>query len=771
MKTISNRFKEIKELEAKGVICLKCIVLFLIVFIVSSSLNCTTIFANDTTNYPAISTINITLPQTVDGYYPNNSIDGVYADQQIINNSEDGIIHINSVYVEDKGIVDENMSGNGLLYCDVDFPTLSKSYGDKSSLVMSLKKDTAANVYASSNRYDLAEHLTADNAFKSMYGEKSIIGEAETFPLYFYGRKGMSAEDKTNVKIADVQFTVEYEKTSYSIQYDLDGGKFTDSNQPNKYNSKIGVTLPTPMKDGYDFLGWKEEVPYTYSAISDWVKTDSGWSVDYGHGAISLPQTRAPSFAYPSDPLKIEFELTKSAHLHFKVNHGTVPATGIFSYKIYKDEMLLKEVDTSSGNRGVDNNCYQKLDAGKYRVEITGGDTGAEDETKVSDFSIVYSNEYNTGNWYINNDSMSFGYSNQNNSDTITKISTRAPDFTDVQTIYNNISFSLNSKSILSFAMQKETYSSYSSSHSSFYLVKDESVIDSMELVDIENEVAYSKILEPGQYKLYFETNIDTIDVAEQFYVKNFSICPIISNISLGSSGYKIFEAVWKKTPIYNISYNLNGGTLPADAVSTYTSNDDVILPIPIRSGYDFLGWKEVVPYKYSSDKYWEKSDGYGNFNFTGNVSEITGTTKAPPTGSSYEKIPLKAEFEVENQANLKFYIDHMVMDSYEYRIYKDGINIKTGNISYEYPGTYSYNISEAIDAGNYVIEIEGGSDGIHPSKITNLVVEPVNINYTTVVSKGSTGNKHFIADWKESEAIIDADSNIKEIPLEVDVE
>ena len=45
---------------------------------------------------------------------------------------------------------------------------------------------------------------------------------------------------------------------------------------------------------------------------------------------------------------------------------------------------------------------------------------------------------------------------------------------------------------------------------------------------------------------------------------------------------------------VYVISYELNGGTNPAEAPASYTSATPTItLPIPQKSGYSFAGWYE----------------------------------------------------------------------------------------------------------------------------------------------------------------------------------
>ena len=47
------------------------------------------------------------------------------------------------------------------------------------------------------------------------------------------------------------------------------------------------------------------------------------------------------------------------------------------------------------------------------------------------------------------------------------------------------------------------------------------------------------------------------------------------------------------KEVVYTITYDVNGGKLPSNAVKEFKENVKVKLPKPTRSGYKFLGWYE----------------------------------------------------------------------------------------------------------------------------------------------------------------------------------
>lgn len=60
-----------------------------------------------------------------------------------------------------------------------------------------------------------------------------------------------------------------------------------------------------------------------------------------------------------------------------------------------------------------------------------------------------------------------------------------------------------------------------------------------------------------------------------------------INNINLINN--KSIYAKWN-IKSYTISYDLNGGTL-SNPKTSYNIEDSFVLPIPTRTGYDFVGW------------------------------------------------------------------------------------------------------------------------------------------------------------------------------------
>ena len=70
--------------------------------------------------------------------------------------------------------------------------------------------------------------------------------------------------------------------------------------------------------------------------------------------------------------------------------------------------------------------------------------------------------------------------------------------------------------------------------------------------------------------------------------------------------------AQWKENPSYSINYNLNEGTNPEDARTSYKQDETVVLPVPTREFYYFAGWYLTQDFSDEVIKGWnagEKTD------------------------------------------------------------------------------------------------------------------------------------------------------------------
>lgn len=76
------------------------------------------------------------------------------------------------------------------------------------------------------------------------------------------------------------------------------------------------------------------------------------------------------------------------------------------------------------------------------------------------------------------------------------------------------------------------------------------------------------------------------------WYTSPFYYYTEVTSIPAGSSQDYSLYAKWEIIT-YNITYELNGGTISESYATTYTIEDSITLPTPTRDGYDFIGWDE----------------------------------------------------------------------------------------------------------------------------------------------------------------------------------
>ena len=109
-------------------------------------------------------------------------------------------------------------------------------------------------------KYSAGEH----GKFETQITNKLYIGddtpefEGEIEGNEGYKFVGWSEEIDKTVK-GNKEYIAMWEPIEYTIEYDLDGGKIAGIN-PTKYTiESTNITLNNPTKEGYKFLGWKEE--------------------------------------------------------------------------------------------------------------------------------------------------------------------------------------------------------------------------------------------------------------------------------------------------------------------------------------------------------------------------------------------------------------------------------------------------------------------------------------------------------------------------------
>ena len=121
-----------------------------------------------------------------------------------------------------------------------------------------------------------------------------------------------------------------WQKKDYSIEYDLDGG--TISNQVTTYNIESeNINLPTPTKEGYEFLGWTGgknlfDFNIWYKNRGIWENVDKIYTLDNTNKTMTSAIPDAADFyskTYPTASTANSSVRTKMEAIGIKINTST----------------------------------------------------------------------------------------------------------------------------------------------------------------------------------------------------------------------------------------------------------------------------------------------------------------------------------------------------------------------------------------------------------------------------------------------------------------
>lgn len=90
--------------------------------------------------------------------------------------------------------------------------------------------------------------------FGSAYGElPNLVKTGYTFRGWYNGNTPVSSS--TKMGDSDVTLTAKWDRKTYKLSYNVNGGKESYATKDILYLDKLG-TLPTPSRTGYTFKGW-----------------------------------------------------------------------------------------------------------------------------------------------------------------------------------------------------------------------------------------------------------------------------------------------------------------------------------------------------------------------------------------------------------------------------------------------------------------------------------------------------------------------------------
>ncbi len=448
--------------------------------------------------------------------------------------------------------------------------------------------------------------------------------------------------------------------TEFTITFDAAGG--TGVNTTLTFSDVANVTLPTPVKDGYTFIGWYEDgvkvdgiTEYRdYNLVAEWQdNTTIEYTITYNPNGGTL--TNSVTSYTMLDEVVLPTP-TKSGYLFI----------GWYETASFAGSSVTKIVAGSTGNKvfyanwveestGTTVNLGYNLDGGYIvhyndsREEMikdfiadfkaywnsapTGNDYSAQMKQILDDGSNFFAKSWSKydeslGYLFLVSDEYSDKWSwilNQMN-DVRTARGEAVMGPTDAQAVaraevqafingtngfvYNNVVYEGNYSTYAVYNGWKEYVSAYLMTTAQYKEVaKNTAVLNSLPTV--------KKL---GHTFAGWYTSADFADSSK-----------VLETTTLATT--TILYAKWVANP-YFITYELNGGTNPATAPTEYTVVEGLNLPTPTKEGWNFVGWymdaaltEKFVPSPYWAEDVnvyakWEQNIATVTFDYNGGVSE-----------------------------------------------------------------------------------------------------------------------------------------------------
>ena len=367
-------------------------------------------------------------------------------------------------------------------------------------------------------------------------------------------------------------YTANWTANNYTVTAEANGGSIPSTtgwtgtgNSATKtvtYDSEYG-TLPTPTRTGYTFSGWTSELqsdlPSNYRKL-DYIESTRTQYIDTGY----IPKTNT----------KIELDLSFN---------GEFSSTNLING---------------------DNNSFLGVNDSpdrSFSINFGAGNVGRQEYYILPWFNIIYQYQGQEAEGFNTNSSI---IANRN---TLTIENGKIQYGTKGRIISSKQLDQLNSMYI--FGSNNETIDSYGCGPFTSYNMR----VYDMKIY--ENNVLvrhYVPVVNATNHKLgLYETENDTFHSSGT--LSEFESLYITSNTTVNSDYNHVLTAIWNSIE-YEITYDLQGGTLATSNPATYNIESNTItLNNPTMTGYTFLGW-------------------------TGSNGNVPETTVTIPTGSTGAK-------------------------------------------------------------------------------------------------------------------------------------
>ncbi len=217
--------------------------------------------------------------------------------------------------------------------------------------------------------------------------------------------------------------------------------------------------------------------------------------------------------------------------------------------------------------------------------------------------------------------------------------------------------------------------------------------------------------------------------------------------------------ASWTINP-YSITYKLNGGKLTAYNPGSYSESDEIVLNAPSKTGYTFVGWKELGVNGYV-DKIEKGSSGDKVFSavYTANkytlyIDALDGTVGVTEIEVTYDsKIGDLPEASKKGAILNRYTIDGVKISSQTVWRFTSDMTAEAVYTNIEYRLNFDLDGGKTLE-NRTTYTIEGLTGIINPTK-TNYIFEGWEVEGSSKVitngeiPKGSTGELNLKAKWK----------------------
>ena len=437
-------------------------------------------------------------------------------------------------------------------------------------------------------KYNFNGGTSVDNPSTYTYtqGIESFASPTRKYYTFagWYFDQGLTqpAQNISETQSGDVTLYAKWTPNDFAINYHLDGGTNADSNPQTYTYTKGVVSFAKPTKEGYNFEGWYEDEDCNLPTISisaqttDEVNIYAKWSantylITYNYDFKDVAPDGNP-IVYTAGVGVEKFNDPQTDHYQFG--------------GWYTDAAYTQKIESIPATQ-IGNVClYAKWNAGVYSIDyILDEGTNAADNPEEYTYGIgadlqdPQRDRHEFLGWYLDQD-----YS--------TKIDT----------------------------ISKET-----SGNLYLYAKWQQNVYDITYNLDGGINSAYN----PSEYTCGTETALENPKRNRYQFMGWYldqSYTTKVNAISKETSGNITLYAKWQ-ADVYNITYNLNGGTNSADNPSTYVYGEGVSsFAAPIKEGYIFKGW-------------------YKNSTFTSSATSITVNQSGDCTlYAKWEAIPVTPE-------------------------------------------------------------------------------------------------------------------------------